>query len=166
MYLFDILYDTVTTIYQLTRAINLSTLILGFTSVIPNTIIIFKPDEVEQACVYAMFVMFSCYVLLIASTYYYVIGRARSYVKINGLNNRGRYRDAIRIITSPPIANLSQCMGNWIASLISLAMQIIYLLGKNDKNNIIYDWMSQVMPLAIVFLMISFIFINEMFDII
>lgn len=39
-----------------------------------------------------------------------------------------------------------------------MTVQITYMLGKNDKSNITYDWMSQVIPLIIVFLIMTIIF--------
>lgn len=141
----------VATIIRLTREIGLQTFILGFVSIIPNMIIIFKPDEVEKNCIYAMASLFTIYILFIIAMYYKVIIITWYYRHIRA--DLARY-----------ISDISKNFVDWISSLISLAMQIIYLLGKNDQNNIIYVWVSQVIPLTIVFLMTTFILKKKLYN--
>lgn len=128
-------------IIRLSREIGKQTFAISFLSIIPNIIIVFKPDEVEQNCKYAMGSLFTIYILFVIFIYRKVVTTIL-YKKYDLKINQSNY-----------IGNLSKNMINWITCLISLGMQFIYLLGKNDKNKIFFDYISQLIPLIIIFSM-------------
>lgn len=68
-------------------------------------IIIFKPDEVDNGCMYAVLILFAIYVSIIVIIYCEVIRKIWNYT----------HRERIMILRTESVSNISKNMVNWLA---------------------------------------------------